>query len=97
MTPNVTFVWGNVQYDETSTKSLHAVINGNIIGFIDVYPLPTGEYGIGQVTVWTYYRRKGIATALFNEAKKTLPTLIPYSYDYSDAGAKWIQSLLATT
>lgn len=90
---NLVFQWGEPQYDDGSTKSLHAVIGTEIVGFLDIYPLPTNEFGIGQVTVKPEWWRRGIATALFLEARKTLPNLVAHSYDFTVAGTKWVNSL----
>ena len=88
---------GEVQWDVTSTRSLHAVDEkGKIAGFIDLMPLATGEVGIGQITVRRKYQRKGVATTLFKMAQKLEPKLVLHSYDWSDEGVKWaehVQSL----
>lgn len=90
---SIRYEWGEVQYDETSTKSLHALVAGNIIGFLDLMPLPTGEFGIGQITVKRKFRRQGIATELFKIAKKAYPNLVPHSYDHTSDGAAFVNSL----
>jgi len=89
----IEFKWGDVQYDDLSTMSLHALHRGKIVGFIDIYPLPTGEYGIGQITVQPAFQRQGIATKLFHMAKAKLPNLVAHSYDYTEAGIAWVESL----
>jgi ribosomal protein S18 acetylase RimI-like enzyme len=83
-------VWGDVQYDDDSTKSLHLVNNsGEIIAFLDIYPLPTSEFGIGQISVNEDFQRRGLASILFKIAKQEIPELTLHSYDWTEAGEKW--------
>jgi ribosomal protein S18 acetylase RimI-like enzyme len=91
--PGVVFEWGEVQYDDKSEKSLHAKLEGKIIGFIDLYKLPTGEYGVGQLTVVQEFQRKGIATALWNKAKQDVPNLVLHSYDATEDGEAWMNAV----
>jgi len=91
----ITIEWGEVQYDDTSTKSLHAIKDGAVVAFVDIMPLPTGELGIGQITVEENFRRKGIASDLFTVAKSLNPGLVLHSYDFTEDGTNWADAYRA--
>ena len=91
--PGPVLQWGEPQYDDAATLSAHALVDGKLVGYMDIYPLPTGEYGIAQVTVEPEFQRQGIATALYHFAKKEVPGLVKHSYDATDAGEAWMDSI----
>ena len=78
-------------HDDTSTKSVRLTdsATGELLAFLDLMPLPTLEWGVGQISVIAPLRRKGIATALFHYAQTLEPKLVLHSYDWTEAGRRW--------
>ena len=93
----LTVVEGKPQYDETSTKSVLLKRGDKTVAFIDLMPLPTQEFGIGQITVDKDLRRKGLASSLFREARRIEPKLVFHGYDYTEAGLAFAQGIKAAT
>lgn len=82
------------QYNEV----IGAIIDGQLVGTMELAHFkhatyaPQGEVRIQHVEVLEEYRRKGVATALFNFARKENGNKLKHTNQTPD-GAAWVASL----
>jgi ribosomal protein S18 acetylase RimI-like enzyme len=90
----LTIIWGQAQAGEDAHEALLAIDGlGQVVAFLDLYRLPTGELGIDQIEVIPAWRRRGLATLLWRRASAQRPELVLHSWDWTDDGEAWAASL----